>query len=67
MSEDDEAARKSRAQKLREQISKFKKKDEAAEEQDAGSSEEPESEPHGGKSPREFINERMHELDKEDQ
>jgi len=67
MSQDDEAARKIRAQKLRAQISKYKKEDEAGEENESNSSEEPESEGHSGMSPREFIHERMRELDKENE
>jgi hypothetical protein len=64
MSTDDEAARKSKAEHLREQISKYKKKDDAGEGEE--SSDEPESKSPAGKSPREFIHERMRELDEED-
>ena len=63
MMQDDEAARKSRAQKLRAQISKLKKQDETEEENVSDPCEEPEKQPHRGKSPREFIHERMRELD----
>jgi hypothetical protein len=66
MTQDDEAARKSRAQKLRGQISKLKK-DETEEEKVPDPREEPEKQPHLGKSPREFIQERMRELDKNNQ
>jgi len=68
MSTDDEAARKSKAEHLRAQISKYKKKDGAAEDdKDACASEEPESKSTAGKSPRDFVQERMRELDKENQ
>jgi len=64
MSQDDETARKIRAQKLRAQISKLRKPDAAGE---SDSAEEEESEPQHGKSPREFIEERMRELDNTDE
>ena len=61
MAEDDEGARASRADKLRERISRLK------EGGDEGESSEPEGEKHGaGKSPREFVHERMRELDEEE-
>ena len=65
MATDDEAARKERADKLRAQISRLKK----PEESDASecAPEEPKSESPAGKSPRDFINERMRELDKKDE
>ncbi len=56
---DDEAARKRRAAKLREQISKLKKPEKDNDDQD---DQKPES---GTKSPRDFINERMRELDED--
>lgn len=62
---DDEAARKRRAAKLREQISKLKKP-EADEEEEADQSEHQKTES-GNKSPRDFINERMRELSEEDE
>ena len=65
MSTDDEAARKSKAEHLRAQISKYKKKDDTGEDKDPCAPEEPESKSTAGKSPREFIHDRMHELDKE--
>ena len=67
MSQDDEAARKMRAQKLRAQISKLTKPADAGAENESDSSEEPESEPQHSKSPREFIEDRMRELDKENE
>ncbi len=65
MATDDEAARKSKAEKLRAQISKYKKKDEACEDEKSSDSEEPQSKSPAGKSPRDFINERMRELGEE--
>ena len=67
MSQDDEAARKARAQKLRGQISKYKKQDDAGEEEKSGSSERSKNESQGGKSPRDFIQDRMRELDENNQ
>lgn len=64
MSKDDEAARKKKAEQLRAQISKYKKKDDAGEE---GSlePEDPQTNSATGKSPRDFIQDRMRELDEE--
>lgn len=73
MSTDDEAARKRKAEQLRAQISRYKKKEDAGEDTDAGgdtescASEEAAPESHAGKSPRQFVEERMREIDKEDQ
>ena len=65
---DDEAARKARAEGLRRQIARIKGRQSDASE---SSTEEDKSEPcetkSPPKSPREFIKERMRELDKEDQ
>ncbi len=61
MSNDDEAARRNRSESLRAQISKYKKRE--GDEQSVP--EDPEDKSHAGKSPREFIQERMRELDKE--
>jgi len=66
MSADDEAARKKKAEQLRAQISKYKKKDDAAEDAESDESEEHESKSSEGMSPRDFVHERMRELDKED-
>ena len=65
MATDDEAARKERSDKLRAQISRLKKP-EASDASDCVP-EEPQSESPAGKSPRDFINERMRELDKKDE
>lgn len=65
MSADDEAARKRKAEELRAQISKYRKKDHAGEESCA--QEETPSKSPAGKSPREFVEERMRELDEEEQ
>jgi len=64
MAMDDEAARKARSEKLRTQIDRLKKKDGS----DTSTSvpEKPDCDSSGGKSPREFIHERMRELDEED-
>lgn len=63
MTADDDAARKSRAEELRKQIGSLKHPhDDAATEPDAGVRETPQ--PGGrGMSPRDFINEKMRELD----
>jgi hypothetical protein len=62
MTEDDDAARKSRAEELRKQIGSLKHPhDDAGAEPDAGVRETPQ--PGGGMSPRDFINEKMRELD----
>lgn len=66
MSGDDEAARKKKAEHLRAQISKYKKKDDAAKDAECDESEEHESKSSEGMSPRDFVEERMRELDKED-
>ena len=61
MAEDDEEARASRAEQLRQRISRLK------EGGDAADSPQPGGEKHdSGKSPREFIHERMRELDEEE-
>ncbi|HEY0761939.1 MAG TPA: hypothetical protein VGD61_06160 [Pyrinomonadaceae bacterium] len=65
MSGDDEAARKKKAEHLRAQISKYKKKDAAAGDAESDESED-ESKSSEGMSPRDFVEERMRELDKED-
>jgi hypothetical protein len=62
MAEDDEEVRASRAEKLRERISRLKKQDEEGDEE---SSSQPEH-ARPGKSPREFIEERMRELDEQE-
>ena len=60
MTEDDEAARKSRAEDLRKQIGSLKHPhDDAGAEADAGEAPQPGG---GGISPRDFINEKMREL-----
>jgi hypothetical protein len=66
MTTDDEAARQGRAEKLRKQISRLKHQDEA-EEEDAGlpQAEDSQTEKPSAKSPRDFIHERMRELDEE--
>lgn len=61
MAKDDQAARDSKAQKLREQISKLKNQDNAGAEKESSS---PDPQP---KSPRDFVNERMREMDDKEQ
>jgi hypothetical protein len=63
MPQDDEAARKSRADDLRKQIASLThpQKDAGAETDAAAAREKPHG--GGGVSPRDFINEKMHELD----
>jgi len=63
MSGDDEVARRERAEKLRAQISRYKKKDNVPDDESSAEPEEPRSDSHAGKSPREFIQEKMRELD----
>jgi hypothetical protein len=64
MTEDDEAARKSRADDLRKRIDSLKHEQSGGGETDAAPRDE--SEPSGGKgvSPRDFINEKMRDLDR---
>jgi hypothetical protein len=62
MPEDDEAARKSRADKLREQISRLKNRGDAGGDKEA--SEPDDARP--AKSPRDFINEKMRERAEEE-
>ena len=62
MDKDDQAARDSKAEMLREQISRLKNQDNAGAEKESSS-----SEPAQTKSPRDFVNERMREMDEEDQ
>lgn len=66
MAEDNEAARKSRAEKLREEISKLKERNDAGDEEKRSQSEDAQPSTGSGKSPRDFINERMRELDEEE-
>lgn len=66
MAKDDEAARKSRAEELREQISKLKNQDDAGDEKEPSQSEDSQTKNRSGKSPRDFIRERMRELDEEE-
>ena len=61
MAKDDQAARDSKAEKLREQISRLKNQDNAGTEKESSSSENPQT-----KSPRDFVNERMREMDEEE-
>ena len=61
MAKDDQAARDSKAEKLREQISRFKNQDNAGAEKESSSSEDPPT-----NSPRDFVNERMREMDEEE-
>ncbi len=65
MAQDDEAARKSRAEKIREQISSLKNPDEVGDDKAPRSPEDP-NKSQGGKSPRDFIHERMRDLDEAD-
>ncbi len=62
MGTDDQAARDSKAQKLREQISRLKDQDNARAPKESSSADD--SRP---KSPRDFVNERMREMDEEEQ
>jgi len=66
MSGDDEAARRERSEKLRAQISSYKKKGSVQDDKGSGVAEDQPSGSHAGKSPREFIQERMRELDREE-
>ena len=61
MAKDDQAARDSKAEMLREQISRLKNQDNAGTEKESSSSENPRT-----KSPRDFVNERMREMDEEE-
>jgi len=61
MAKDDQAARDSKAEMLREQISRLKNQDNAGTEKESSSSENPQT-----KSPRDFVNERMREMDEEE-
>lgn len=65
MSGDDEAARKERAKNLRSQISRLKE-GAASDNKESCPSEESQEKSDTGKSPRDFINERMRERDKEE-
>ncbi len=62
MAKDDQADRDSKAEKLREQISKLKDKDNAGAEKESPDPADPQT-----KSPRDFINKRMREMDEEEQ
>jgi len=62
MVKDDQAARDSKAEQLREQISRLKNQDNAGAEKESSSTEEPQT-----KSPRDLVNERMREMDEEEQ
>jgi hypothetical protein len=66
MAKDDEAARKSRAEKLREQISKLKNQDDPGDEKEPSHPEDSQTKTRSGESPRDFIHERMRELDGEE-
>jgi hypothetical protein len=68
MSQDDEAARKSRAESLRKRITDLKNEQDEAAEGDEEKSEASDSQgkARSGGSPREFIHKRMRELDKEE-
>ena len=61
MDKDDQAARDSKAEQLRERISRLKNQDDAGAEKDSSSSENAQT-----KSPRDFVNERMREMDEEE-
>ena len=61
MAKDDQAARDSKAEMLREQILRLKNEDNAGAEKESSSSENPQT-----KSPRDFVNERMREMDEEE-
>lgn len=61
----DEAERKRKAEQLRAQISRYKKKGDVGEDKESCVPEGPESKSPAGKSPREFVQERMRELDEE--
>ena len=61
MAKDDQAARDSKAEMLREQISRLKNQDNGGAEKESSSSENPQT-----KSPRDFVNERMREMDEEE-
>lgn len=62
MAKDDEAARKSRAEKLREQIAGLKNQQDD-DEKEATGSKDSETKSDSDMSPRDFINKRMRELD----
>jgi hypothetical protein len=61
MANDDQADRDSKAEKLREQISKLKNRDNAGADEESSGPEDPQP-----KSPRDFVNQRMRELDEEE-
>lgn len=64
--DDDEAARADRAEKLRERISRLKKQDEGGGDEASPHHEGARTGAHPGRSPRDFIQERMRELDEEE-
>lgn len=66
MSEDDDQARKIRAEKLRDQISRLKKPGEAADAKSDSTAQQPSAGP-SEKSPRDFIREKMRELDEDEE
>jgi hypothetical protein len=64
MAQDDEAARKARAEELRRQISGLTDRQaDAGEETQSSPAEESQTKPDAGMSPRDFIHKRMQELD----
>jgi hypothetical protein len=67
MAQDDEAARKARADELRNRIAGLKgEPGDARTEREPSPGENAPAPPGEGMSPREFIHERMHELDRGD-
>ena len=65
MSEDDDQARKIRSEKLRAQISRLKNPEQPADANSDSTAEQPRA-GHSEKSPRDFIHEKMRELDRDD-
>jgi hypothetical protein len=68
MSQDDEAARKSRAESLRKRIADLKnEQDETAGGEEKPQAEDSQTKNRSGGSPRDFIHKRMRELDEEEE
>jgi len=61
MAKDDQSAREKKAEELRQQISKLRNRDKATAEKESTGSDAPQT-----KSPRDFVNERMREIDEEE-
>jgi hypothetical protein len=66
MSQDDEAARKSRAESLRKRIADLKNEQDETEDVEKSEPGDSQGKVRSGGSPRDFIHKRMRELDKEE-